>query len=229
MPVSRDITAEPATSPAIVIADDHPLVCTALSYTLRTAIRNCTLFTAGTLKQLETVIDRHPELDLALLDLHMPGTQGFSGLLWLRGHCPQLPVIVISSDDHPRTIARAQQFGAAGFLSKSAPLPQMADGIQRVLAGDVCFAPHALQSDPDDARLAVQLAQLTSQQMRVLMCIAEGMLNKQIAHELCLAENTVKVHVTAVLHKLGCRTRTHAALLVRRLEGESGSGSLPTG
>jgi DNA-binding NarL/FixJ family response regulator len=220
---------ESATPPAIVIADDHPLVCTALSYALRAAIRKCTVFTAGTLKQLETVIDTHPELDLALLDLHMPGTQGFSGLVWLRGHCPQLPVIVVSSDDHPRTVARAQQFGAAGFLSKSAPLPQMADGIQRVLAGDVCFTSHALQSDADDARLAAQLAQLTSQQMRVLMCIAEGMLNKQIAHELCLAENTVKVHVTAVLHKLGCRTRTHAALLVRRLEGERGSGDAPSG
>lgn len=218
---------ETATPPAIIIADDHPLVCAALSHTLRAAIPNCTLLTAGTLKQLETLIDTHPELDLALLDLHMPGAQGFSGLLWLRGHCPQLPVIVISSDDHPRTIARAQQFGAAGFLSKSAPLPQMSDGIRRVLTGDVCFEPHALQSDGEDARLAAQLAQLTSQQMRVLMCIAEGMLNKQIAHELCLAENTVKVHVTAVLHKLGCRTRTHAALLVRRLEAESSGGSTP--
>lgn len=227
MPVTNDIMAESPTPPTIVIADDHPLVCTALSYTLRNAIRNCTLHTAGTLTQLETVIDTHPELDLALLDLHMPGTQGFSGLLWLRGHCPQLPVIVISSDDHPRTVARAEQFGAAGFLSKSAPLPQMADGIQRVLAGDVCFEPHSQQSNAGDARLAAQLSQLTSQQMRVLMCIAEGMLNKQIAHELSLAENTVKVHVTAVLHKLGCRTRTHAALLVRRLEAPDSGGSGP--
>ena len=77
----------------------------------------------------------------------------------------------------------------------------------------------------EDSKLAARLAQLTPQQMRVLMCIADGLLNKQIAHELRLAQNTVKVHVAAVLHKLGCHTRTHAALLAKGLEAEGGAPS----
>lgn len=204
----------------IIIADDHPLVCAALTHTLHGAMPSATILTASSLGALEDTVTQHPDLDLALLDLHMPGTRGFSALLLLRGQRPELPVIVISSNDHPRTIARAQQFGAAGFLPKSAPLAEMLAAIASVMAGGVCFPRHEAKRSDEDAKLAARLAQLTPQQMRVLMCIADGLLNKQIAYELHLAENTVKVHVAAVLHKLGCHTRTHAALLAKGLEAE---------
>src|SRR5690348_11630230 len=116
-------------SPAkIMIADDHPLVCAALTHTLRSAMPSAMVFTASSLSAIEAALAEHPDLDLALLDLHMPGARGFSALLLLRGQRPELPVIVISSNDHPRTIARAQQFGAAGFLPKSAPLAEMQIG-----------------------------------------------------------------------------------------------------
>lgn len=207
----------------IIIADDHPLVCAALTHTLRSAMPSATIFTAASLSAVETALGRHPDLDLALLDLHMPGARGFSALLLLRGQRPELPVIVISSNDHPRTIARAQQFGAAGFLPKSAPLAEMLAAIASVMAGGTCFPRHDVKRSDDDAKLAAKLAQLTPQQMRVLMCLADGLLNKQIAHELRLAENTVKVHVAAVLHKLGCHTRTHAALLAKGLEADGGA------
>jgi DNA-binding NarL/FixJ family response regulator len=208
-------------SPAkIMIADDHPLVCAALTHTLRSAMPSASVLTVASLSSVESSLAEHPDLDLALLDLHMPGARGFSALLQLRGQRPELPVIVISSNDHPRTIARAQQFGAAGFLPKSAPLADMLAAIATVMAGGTCFPRHEVTRSDDDAKLAAKLAQLTPQQMRVLMCIADGLLNKQIAHELGLAENTVKVHVAAVLHKLGCHTRTHAALLARGLEAE---------
>lgn len=208
----------------IVIADDHPLVCAALTQALHSAMPSATILTASSLSAIEAMIAEHPDLDLALLDLHMPGARGFSALLLLRGQRPELPVIVISSNDHPRTIARAQQFGAAGFLPKSAPLAEMLAAMASVMAGGACFPQHEARRSDDDAKLAARLAQLTPQQMRVLMCIADGLLNKQIAHELDLAENTVKVHVAAVLHKLGCHTRTHAALLAKGLEAE---GSAP--
>lgn len=208
----------------IIIADDHPLVCAALTHALRGAMPSATLLTASSLGSLEDTVTQHPDLDLALLDLHMPGARGFSALLLLRGQRPELPVIVISSNDHPRTIARAQQFSAAGFLPKSAPLAEMLAAIASVMAGGVCFPRHEAKRSDEDARLAARLAQLTPQQMRVLMCIADGLLNKQIAYELHLAENTVKVHVAAVLHKLGCHTRTHAALLAKGLEAE---GAVP--
>lgn len=207
----------------IMIADDHPLVCAALTHTLRAAMPSAVVFTASSLSAIEAALAEHPDLDLALLDLHMPGARGFSALLLLRGQRPELPVIVISANDHPRTIARAQQFGAAGFLSKSAPLAEMLAAIASVMAGGTCFPRHEATRSEDDTRLAAKLSQLTPQQMRVLMCIADGLLNKQIAHELRLAENTVKVHVAAVLHKLGCHTRTHAALLAKALEAEGGT------
>jgi DNA-binding NarL/FixJ family response regulator len=207
-----------------MIADDHPLVCAALTHTLRSAMPSAMVLTVSSLSTIESTLAGHPDLDLALLDLHMPGARGFSALMLLRGQRPDLPVIVISSNDHPRTIARAQQFGAAGFLPKSAPLAEMLAAIASVMAGGTCFPSHHATRSEDDTKLAARLSQLTPQQMRVLMCIADGLLNKQIAHELRLAENTVKVHVAAVLHKLGCHTRTHAALLAKVLDAE---GSAP--
>ena len=201
----------------VIIAEDHPPVCAALTHTLRVAMPAVQVLTASSLSAVESAVAQHPDLDLALLDLHLPGARGFSALLLLRGRRPELPAIVISSSDHPVTIARAQQFGAAGFLSKSAPLADMLAAIAAVMAGKTCFPRHDAARSGEDAKLA----QLTPQQMRVLMCVADGLLNKQIAHRLHLAENTVKVHVAAVLHKLGCHTRTHAALLAQRLEAES--------
>ncbi|HEX3843023.1 MAG TPA: response regulator transcription factor [Steroidobacteraceae bacterium] len=209
----------------IMIADDHPLVCAALTHTLRSAMPSAMVLTVSSLSAIEAALAGHPDLDLALLDLHMPGARGFSALLLLRGQRPELPVIVISSNDHPRTIARAQQFGAAGFLPKSAPLAEMLAAIASVMAGGTCFPLHRAARSEEDTKLAARLSQLTPQQMRVLMCIADGLLNKQIAYELHLAQNTVKVHVAAVLHKLGCHTRTHAALLAKGLEAEGGAPS----
>jgi len=204
----------------IIIADDHPMVCAALTQALRAAMPSGTILSVPSLSTLQAAIHEHTDLDLALLDLHMPGARGFSSLMLLRGERPELPVIVISSNDHPRTIARAQQFGAAGFLPKSAPLEEILAAIGTVMEGGTCFPPNAARRSPDDAQLAARLAQLTPQQMRVLMCMADGLLNKQIAHELHLAENTVKVHVVAVLHKLRCHSRTHAAVLVKALEAD---------
>lgn len=217
---ANEASSEPASPAKILIADDHPLICAALMHTLRSAMPCATVLTAASLSAVEAALAQHPDLDLALLDLNMPGARGFSVLLLLRGQRPELPVIVISSNDHPRTIARARQFGAAGFLSKSAPLADMLAAIAGVMAGEACFPRHDPPRCDDDAKLAAKFAQLTPQQMRVLMCIADGLLNKQIAHELHLAENTVKVHVAAVLHKLGCHTRTHAALMAKCLEAE---------
>jgi DNA-binding NarL/FixJ family response regulator len=220
---TAESTLDPGIPAKILIADDHPLICAALTHALGAGMPSATVLTASSLSALEAALAAHPDFDLALLDLHMPGARGFSALLLLRGQRPELPVIVISSDDHPRTIARAQQFGAAGFLPKSAPLPAMLAAITSVMAGGTCFPRHEARRSDEDAGLAAKLAQLTPQQMRVLICIADGLLNKQIAHELRLAENTVKVHVAAVLHKLGCHTRTHAALLASGLETEGGA------
>ena len=204
--------------PTLLVADDHPLFRAALIQVLHERFAPLQTLEAASAATLGQALQDHPEVELVLLDLAMPGARGFSALLHVRGEYPQVPVVVISSNDHPRVIRRAQQFGAAGFIPKSAPAEDMGAAIRAVLDGGSWFPPMAAERSEADAALAAKLAQLTPQQFRVLLCLADGLLNKQIAHELCLAENTVKVHVTAILKKLECYSRTQAAVLVKALE-----------
>ncbi|UOB05574.1 LuxR C-terminal-related transcriptional regulator [[Acidovorax] ebreus] len=206
--------------PTLLVADDHPLFRAALIQVLHERFAPLQTLEAASAATLGQALQDHPEVELVLLDLAMPGARGFSALLHVRGEYPQVPVVVISSNDHPRVIRRAQQFGAAGFIPKSAPAEDMGAAIRAVLAGGSWFPPMAAERSEADAALAAKLAQLTPQQFRVLLCLADGLLNKQIAHELGLAENTVKVHVTAILKKLECYSRTQAAVLVKSLETE---------
>lgn len=204
----------------VLVADDHPLFRAAVLHALRDeGVVGETIEVASASALMQT-LQEDPQVDLVLLDLAMPGARGFSSLVWLRGERPDIPVIIISSNDHPRVIRRAQQFGAAGFIPKSSPVETMRQTVASVMAGDTCFPSLAAERSERDAELAARLAQLTPQQFRVLVCVADGLLNKQIAHELGLAENTVKVHVTAILKKLGCNSRTQAAVLVKALEPE---------
>ncbi|WP_024891725.1 response regulator [Luteimonas huabeiensis] len=207
-------------APAILVADDHPLFRAAVLHALREALPGVRAVEAASASALVAALAAHPELDLVLLDLAMPGARGLSSLVHLRGERPEVPVVVISSNDHPRTIRRTQQFGAAGFIPKSSPAETIAAAVGAVLDGGEWFPPLTAERSESDARLAARLAQLTPQQFRVLMGLADGLLNKQIAYELGLAENTVKVHVTAILKKLECHSRTQAAVLVKALEPE---------
>ena len=206
--------------PTLLVADDHPLFRAALIQVLHERFAPLQTLEAASAATLGQALQDHPEVELVLLDLAMPGARGFSALLHVRGEYPQVPVVVISSNDHPRVIRRAQQFGAAGFIPKAAPAEDMGAAIRAVLDGGSWFPPMAAERSEADAALAAKLAQLTPQQFRVLLCLADGLLNKQIAHELGLAENTVKVHVTAILKKLECYSRTQAAVLVKSLETE---------
>ena len=204
----------------LLVADDHPLFRAAVIHVLREALPQFAVLEAASAATLGAALQQHPEIELVLLDLAMPGARGFSALLHVRGEYPDIPVVVISSNDHPRVIRRAQQFGAAGFIPKSAPAEAIDTALQEVLDGGSWFPPMAAERSEADAALAARLAQLTPQQFRVLLCLADGLLNKQIAHELGLAENTVKVHVTAILKKLECYSRTQAAVLVKSLEND---------
>jgi len=202
----------------LLIVDDHPLFRAALVQALGAVLPDAVMLEAASLPALEKALAEHSDLSLVLLDLGLPGARGLSSLVSLRGERPEVPVLVVSSNDAPQTVRRTQQFGAAGFVSKSAPAEMMAKAITEVLDGGQWFPALPAVESSQDAQLAARLAQLTPQQFRVLMCIADGLLNKQIAHALGLAENTVKVHVTAILKKLGCYSRTQAAVLVKALE-----------
>ena len=208
-------------TPLIFVADDHPLLRSAVRHALGAALPHARVAEVASATALGKALELQPDADLVLLDLTMPGAHGFSALLHVRGAHPEIPVLVISSSEHPRVIRRAQQFGAAGFIPKSSPAETIGEAVSAVLEGGVWFPPMAAERSEQDAQLAARLAQLTPQQFRVLECLADGLLNKQIAHELGLAENTVKVHVTAILKKLDCHSRTQAAVLVKSLAPEA--------
>lgn len=200
-----------------LIADDHPMFRAAVVHALGIELDGARVLEAASRSALEKALEGETVIDLVLLDLTMPGAIGFSSLVWLRSEYPDLPVLVISSNDRPRTVRRAQQFGAAGFVSKAAPVETLVRAVQQVMAGELWFEATRAEHSERDAELMARLAQLTPQQFRVLMLIAEGLLNKQIADRLGLAENTVKIHVTGILSKLDCRSRTQAAVLVKTL------------
>jgi len=206
----------------ILMADDHPMFRIALRHVLTGHHEQFRITEVSSQGALEGAI-LSEEFDLALVDLMMPGATGFSSLVYLRCERPELPVIVISSAEDPRTLRRAQQFGAAAFVPKSASPERMNQVVDTVLHGGHWFPPQKAEPSEDDARLARRLAELTPQQLRVLLRIADGLLNKQIAADLSLSENTIKIHVSAILKKLKCNSRTQAALLVKTIALDGGS------
>jgi DNA-binding NarL/FixJ family response regulator len=160
-------------------------------------------------------------MDLVLLDLRMPGVRGFSGLMYLRAQYPSLPIVVVSANDDPAVIRRCMEFGAAGFLPKTLGVDALRRAIARVLKGEVWTPPDvdlSAGSDAESAAMIRRLSTLTPQQVRVLMMLSGGLLNKQIAYELDVSEATVKAHVSAILQKLGVESRTQAVIAAGKIE-----------
>ncbi|WP_201314224.1 response regulator transcription factor [Dyella sp. EPa41] len=212
----------------LLIADDHPLFRAALRQAANESVGDCEVTEAADLAGALEALAADPDIDLVLLDLHMPGSQGLSGLATLRGQHPGVAVLVVSAHDEPRTVRRALDHGAAGFIPKSASPHDIAQAIGNVLdcgtwlPADLARSIAALPADPADVDLAARLARLTEQQYRVLALLGQGLLNKQIADRLTIQERTVKAHVTAIFEKLGVRNRTQAGVLLRSLDiGES--------
>lgn len=209
-------------SARIIVADDHPLFREALQQAIGNIIRNVTIVEADSVETLESAASNNEDADLVLLDLDMPGAHGFSALAWLRTQYPILPVVIVSAASDPRVMRSAIEFGASGFIPKSSTLETIAEAVKAILDGEV-WLPDVARGDHDetgthDQDLARRIASLTPQQFRVLMMLADGLLNKQIAAELKVSEATIKAHVTAIFRKMDVRSRTQAAVAARRLE-----------
>lgn len=204
----------------ILIADDHPLFRDALRRAVARALPDAGNVEADSVAALLEMVEAHPDADLLLLDLNMPGAQGFSALVHLRGQFPQVPVVVISAREEASIMRQAIEYGASGFIPKSASLETITQALQEVLDGQVWLPPAlATASVPTatDADLAARIASLTPQQFRVLCMLGEGLLNKQIAWELGVSEATVKAHMTAIMRKLGASNRTQVLVMTSRL------------
>jgi DNA-binding NarL/FixJ family response regulator len=210
--------------PALLIADDHPLFRAALRGAAADAVAGLVVHEADSLDGVLATLEREPDIDLVLLDLHMPGNHGLAGLAAVRAQFPHVAVVVVSANDDPRVVRRALDHGAAGYLPKSSGLDELRDAIRAVLACEQ-WLPPALraavartQTSSADADLASRLASLSPQQFRVLSLVAQGLLNKQIADRLDVQERTVKAHLSAIFERLGVRNRTQASVVLRELE-----------
>ena len=205
----------------LVIADDHPLFRGALREAVSGLLQQVAIAEAGTFDEVAELLEQDGDVDLILLDLAMPGVRGFSGLMYLRAQYPSVPVIVVSANDDPVAIRRCMEFGASGFIPKTVGVEAMREAIARVLGGGVWTPPDVDLStggDVETAELMARMATLTPQQVRVLMMLSEGLLNKQIAFQLGVSEATVKAHVSAILQKLHVESRTQAVIAAAKIE-----------
>jgi DNA-binding NarL/FixJ family response regulator len=205
----------------LLIADDHPLFRGALREAVSGLFARADIGEAGTFEEVTELLERGGEVDLILLDLRMPGVRGFSGLMYLRAQYPGLPIVVVSANDDPAVIRRCMEFGASGFIPKTLGVEALRGAIARVLKGEVWTPADvdlARDADAGSAAMIARLATLTPQQVRVLMMLSGGLLNKQIAYELGVSEATVKAHVSAILQKLGVESRTQAVIAAGKIE-----------
>ena len=203
----------------IIIVDDHPLFRAALRQTLEGGDSGMAFEEAGDIEGLSAALEANRDCDLVLLDLNMPGVRGFSGLLLLRAQFPEIPVMIVSAVEDTAVIRRCFDLGASGFLSKSETAARIRESIDTILAGGL-WVPEGVSLDGQDEQTEVlaRLATLTPQQIRVLMMLSDGLMNKQIAYELSISEATVKAHVSAILQKLSVDSRTQAVIAAAKIE-----------
>jgi DNA-binding NarL/FixJ family response regulator len=219
--ITRGVPLGEANFHHLLIADDHPLFRGALREAVNGLFGRVALGEAGTFEEVTELLERGGDVDLVLLDLRMPGARGFSGLMYLRAQYPGLPIVVVSANDDPAVIRRCMEFGASGFIPKTLGIEVLREAIGRVLQGEVWTPPDvdlARDSNSESAAMIARLSSLTPQQVRVLMMLSGGLLNKQIAYELGVSEATVKAHVSAILQKLGVESRTQAVIAAGKIE-----------
>jgi len=212
-----------------IIVDDHPLFRGALGQALSAAFPNSEVLEAGSLDELTDRLAMAGEIDLILLDLSMPGVHGVSGLLYLRAQHPEVPVVIVSASDDAATIRQCLDCGASGFIPKSQQVDRIREAIRRIIGGETWLPPDVdLSCAPaaESTELVSRLSTLTPQQVRVLMMLGEGLLNKQIAFKLGVSEATIKAHVSAILQKLGVDSRTQAVIAINRI-GPTGDWPRP--
>jgi len=205
-----------------IIVDDHPLFRGALSQALSASFANADVLEAGSLDELSDRLAMSAETDLILLDLTMPGVHGVPGLIYLRAQHPEVPVVIVSASDDAATIRQCLDCGASGFIPKSQPVEAIREAIRKIIGGEVWLPPDVDLSNvaaTEGGELVSRLSTLTPQQVRVLMMLGEGLLNKQIAFKLSVSEATIKAHVSAILQKLGVDSRTQAVIAINKIGG----------
>jgi DNA-binding NarL/FixJ family response regulator len=201
----------------IIIADDHPLLRVALRLNVERIVPGAQVIEVDSLAALKARLPQHPDARLVLLDLMMPDVQGLSALQYLRHEWPELRVAVVSGMEERSWVRSVEALGAVAFIPKATPVEQTQQILAEILSGGGWWPPPDSLSPPLPDSIDARIDRLSPQELRILLYIKDGRLNKQIADELSIRESTVKTHITALLRKLDLRSRTQAAVLAQRL------------
>lgn len=208
----------------ILLADDHPLFREGVKPVLQKLDAQVEILEAVDYPSAYAITTEHSDMDLALLDLNMPGGTGIDGITQFRHRFPDIPLIVLSAADRPDEVRQVLAAGAMGYISKAAAPAVIVSAIHLVMAGGVYAPPDLLsprmaapgpQTHPASPS-GPRLSSLTERQLEVLRLMAQAMSNRQIAETLHLTEGTVKIHVTAVLRALDADNRTEAVLVAQK-------------
>ncbi|MEZ5758650.1 MAG: response regulator transcription factor [Emcibacteraceae bacterium] len=207
----------------IIIADDHPIFRSAIIQALKVHLPEIEPFEAANLKELDQILSANTNVNLLILDLHMPGVNGFEGLAYIAKNYKDVPIIMISADEEPSIASLSKRHGAKGFIPKSAKIPQINEAVSNVLAGKEYF-PDISEADglhtasiSEADELVEKVSRLTSRQIEVFNLLAKGLLNKQIAFQMDVTEATIKAHLTAIMRKLEVRNRTEVVLIANKI------------
>jgi two-component system nitrate/nitrite response regulator NarL len=207
--------------PHALIVDDHPLYREGMISALRAQLADLVVFGANSAEEGLVVLEQHPEIDVVLIDVRLPGMDGFAALTVYSDKFPTVARIVVSGDEDPALIRRAFASGASGFIPKSLAVDDVAAAIRSVLVGEMFIPPEStpltVRPDTDGA------GALTLRQVEVLRLLGEGYTNKEIARALDITERTAKAHLAAIFEALDADNRTQAVLTAQRL-GYLGTG-----
>jgi DNA-binding NarL/FixJ family response regulator len=213
----------------VLVVDDHPLILEALRHVLAQLETALEVFEASSAEAGRRLVDEHPDASLALLDLALPGADGFELLADFRAAHPAVPVVVLSASERHVDVLRALDMGAMGYIPKRSPNSVMLQALRLVLSGGIYVPAAAIGAEPAAARTlpappaparsrtSPRDLGLTDRQAEVLGCILQGLPNKLICRRLALAEGTVKIHVAAILRALNVHNRTQAVIEASRL------------
>ncbi|KTT73917.1 LuxR family transcriptional regulator [Sphingomonas endophytica] len=202
----------------VLVADDHPLSREGLALAARAALGGATTVGVGSVVEAQAALETRLPYRMILLDLFLPDASGFSGLLTLQMYARGTPIVLVTASEEPRLAGAARALGAAGYLYKSLALDQIAQRLRRIDAGETSF-PSTTPEASGVREARERIAALSNAQRGVLMALADGRANKQIAHDLAISEATVKAHMTAVFRKLGVTNRAQALLAIQPLIG----------
>lgn len=212
----------------IMLVDDHILFREGMRYVLQQLQGGVTeILEASNFSDGLKLAGGHPDLDLALLDLNMPGSEGLASIKFFH-HCyPHIPVVVISGEESYEVMEKAMNLGAMGFVCKNSVVPEMLKALNLVLSGGVYIPLQLLQKPGDAAEKKMNRTErqdsraseyeLTARQTQALMHLADGLSNKEIAEKMRLAEGTVKVHIATLYQILRVNNRIEAVRMAERL------------